>query len=98
MLDRNIPSRHTLLVLSKQQVDVLKRSRARGRNRVERAMELAEVTQVIVADATGLTQSYISRIKNGQYTDLPGETMRTMADYFGCAIEDLFPAREAVAS
>jgi len=61
-------------------------------------MELAAVTQVQIAERIGLTQSYISKVKNGDYTDLPGETMRAFAEYFGCAIEDLFPAREAVAS
>lgn len=61
-------------------------------------MELADVTQVQLQAATGFTQSYISRIKNGRYADLPGETMRTLAEYFGCPIEDLFPAREAIAS
>lgn len=61
-------------------------------------MELADVTQVQIADKTGHTQSYISKVQNGRYSDLPGETMRSFADYFGCQIEDLFPAREAVAS
>lgn len=77
---------------------MLKRSRGRERNRIARAMELAGVTQVQVAERTGFTQSYVSRVLNGRYSALPGETMRTFADVFGCAIEDLFPAREAVAS
>jgi transcriptional regulator with XRE-family HTH domain len=85
-------------VLTKDQVETLKRSRVRGRNRLAKAMELADVTQVQIAAKTTFTQSYISRVKNGNYSDLPGETMRAFADYFGCAIEDLFPAREAVAS
>ena len=59
-------------------------------------MALAGVTQVQLAERIGLTQGYISRIKNGQYTsDLPGETMRAFAACFGCSIEDLFPARVA---
>lgn len=70
----------------------------KGRNRLQKAMDLAGLTQVQVADRTGYTQPYISRVKNGHYSDLPGETMRTFAELFGCAIEDLFPAREAVAS
>jgi transcriptional regulator with XRE-family HTH domain len=60
-------------------------------------MELAEVTQVQLAEATGLTQSYISRIKNDRYDDLSGDTMRSLAGYFGCALDDLFPAKAAVA-
>ena len=67
--------------------------RVEGRNRIAQAMELAEVTQVQVAERTKLTQSYISRVRAGQYSDLPGETMRLFAECFGCAIEDLFPAR-----
>lgn len=67
-------------------------------NRIGRALELANRTQVDVAAVTGLTQSYISRIQNGRYEKLPTETARVIADYFGCAIEDIFPAREAIAS
>ena len=86
-------------MLSKEQVAVLRRSRAKSRNRIAKAMTLAGVTQVQMQAATGFTQGYISRIKNGRYTDLPGETMRTLATFFGCQIEDLFPARdEALAS
>ena len=58
-------------------------------------MDMANVTQVQLANKTGFTQSYISRILNGRYSDLPGETMRTLADSFGCAMEDLFPSPDA---
>lgn len=85
-------------MLSKQEVLTLKRTRPRGRNRLALAMTLADITQVQLAEKTGLTQSYISKIQNGQYGDIPGETMRTLANEFGVSIEDLFPAREAVAS
>lgn len=85
-------------MLTKDQVETLRRSRVKGRNRLAKAMELATVTQVQLEARTGLTQSYISRIKNGHYAGLPGETMRTLAEAFGCQIEDLFPAREAMAS
>lgn len=61
-------------------------------------MQLAGVTQVQVAEAVGLTQGYVSKLARGQYTsELPGDTMRRFADLFGCAIEDLFPSRQAVA-
>lgn len=60
-------------------------------------MSLAGLTQVVVAERTGFTQSYVSRVQSGRYRDLPGETMRAFADLFGCAIEDIFPARQAVA-
>jgi transcriptional regulator with XRE-family HTH domain len=84
-------------VLTQEQLKTLRRSRPRARNRLQVAMELAKVTQVQVAEGTGHTQSYISRIKNGQYSDLPGDTLHGFAEYFGCHIEDLFPRAEAVA-
>lgn len=61
-------------------------------------MTLAGVTQVQIAEGTGFTQSYISRIRNGNYDGLPGETMRALAVFFGCSIEDLFPAPPPQAS
>lgn len=61
-------------------------------------MKLAHITQVQLAAKTKCTQSYVSRVRNGRYEDLPGETMRAFAEAFGCQIEDLFPAREAIAS
>lgn len=85
-------------MLSKAQVETLKRCRTWDRNRIAKAMDLAGVTQVQLAQKTGFTQSYISRVKNGLYSDLPGETMRTFADCFGCQMDDLFPAREQAVS
>lgn len=79
-----------LTMLNVEQKDRVKRATG-ARNRLALAMELAHVTQLEVEAATGFAQSYISRIAAGRYTDLPGETMRTFARYFGCSIEDLFP-------
>lgn len=67
-------------------------------NKVALAMKLARVTQVEVAAGVNLTQASVSRIKNGDYVDLPLSTLRAFASYFGCQIEDLFPVTEAVAS
>lgn len=68
-------------------------------NKVALAMKLAGVTQVEVAAGVGLTQASVSRIRNGHYIDLPLGTLRRLACYFGCQIDDLFPASEsAVAS
>lgn len=66
-------------------------------NRLGAAMRLAEVTQVGLAQSVGLTQSHISEIKNGNYRRLPIDTAAKLAGYFGCAIEDLFPSKDAVA-
>lgn len=79
-------------MLSGEQVAELRQD-ASGRNRIGCAKRLAKLTQVEIAERTGYTQSFISKIENGQYVDLPGETMRTFAGLFGCAIEDLFPRR-----
>lgn len=79
-------------MLSTKQLDELRRSRGANRNRLGKAMELAGTTQVQLAEATGLTQSYISRIKNGRYDDLSGDTMRSLVAFFGCSLDDLFPA------
>jgi DNA-binding XRE family transcriptional regulator len=80
--------------LTDTQIDKLRAEPLVGRNKVRAAMDLAEVTQVQVAEGTGHTQPYISSIINGKYTDqLPLETGRRLAGFFGCAIEDLFPAR-----
>ena len=85
-------------MLTKYQLAALRRSRVSGRNRLGKALDLSGLTQEQVAARTGFTQSYISRIKQGRYSDLPGETMRTFSALFGCSIEELFPSREAVAS
>lgn len=78
-------------MLTAEQRDTLRNAPAPNRNRLALAMELAGVTQLDVEAGTGFKQSYVSRIANGRYTDLPGETMRAFATFFGCYIEDLFP-------
>lgn len=99
-VDSNITFRYIPFVLSESKLQRLRRSRLKGANKVKLAIELAETTQVRVAEAVGHKQPYISSIANGQYSAIPLETARVLADHFGCSIEDLFPARrdEAVAS
>lgn len=69
-----------------------------GGNRVALAIALAETTQLVVAAGTGLPQPYISDVSRNRYQTITVENARKFADYFGCSIEELFPAREAVAS
>lgn len=79
----------------------LKRLRAaapNGPNKVRQARELAGLTQVEMAKALGAEQVYISKIERDRFSRLPLENARELAQFFGCHIEDLFPAREAVAS
>ena len=85
-------------MLTRKQIARLRASRVPEPNKVKKAIELAGVTQVQVAAAIEMTQSHVSEIANGNYSRLPNDTARAIAEYFGCAIEDLFPAREAVAS
>lgn len=81
-------------MLTPEQLTELRHAVPSGPNKIPQAMTLAGVTQVQIAEGTGFTQSYISRIQNGNYEALPGETMRSVAVFFGCSIEDLFPAPE----
>ncbi len=84
--------------LSGKRLRELKETAVGDRNRVARAIELADVTQMDVAATTGLPQSYISDVARNRYQTITVDNARKFADYFGCQIEDLFPAREAVAS
>lgn len=60
-------------------------------------MKLAGVTQEQLGAAIGKPQTSISDIVNDRH-QTSVETARAIARAFGCAIDDLFPAREAVAS
>lgn len=77
----------------------LKRLRAtRNVNRVRVARELIGLTQVQLAGEVGLTQSALSDLERRRYDATTVETARKFANFFGCSIEDLFPAKQAVAS
>jgi transcriptional regulator with XRE-family HTH domain len=79
-------------------VGQLKKLRAAHDNRVAAAMEMAELTQAQLADAIGLTQPYVSDVCRGRFATITVENAHKFAEFFGCAIEDLFPSRTAVAS
>jgi transcriptional regulator with XRE-family HTH domain len=64
-------------------------------NRVKVAAALANVDQQAIVDATGLAQPYVSDVYRGRYERITVDNARKFADYFGCAIEDLFPARDS---
>lgn len=98
MLDTDIGNRHTLVMLTRKQLAQLKAAKLSGPNKLKAAILLAGTTQERVAAAVGSSQPHISEIANGNYSRLPVETVRSLADHFGCAIEDLFPAKQAVAS
>lgn len=83
--------------LTAKQLAHLKRQTTEG-NRVGAAIELLELTQAVVADGTGLPQQYVSDVARNRYRTITVDNAQKFADFFGCIIEDLFPAREAVAS
>lgn len=85
------------MALTKQQLNQLRRRRT-GQNRVAVAIEMSGETSTAIADALGLTLPYVSDVARNRYNTITVENARKFADYFGCTIEDLFPAREAVAS
>ena len=69
-----------------------------GTNRVGKAIALAGVTQGAVAAALGFPQPYISDVARSRYRTITVENARKFAHYFGCSIEDLFPAPRRAAS
>jgi transcriptional regulator with XRE-family HTH domain len=69
-----------------------------GGNRIARAMQLAGVTQAEIASALGMHQPSVSSAKRGRYRTMYLTTAQKLAAYFGCAVEDLFPMTEKVAS
>lgn len=77
----------------------LRKAPAPNRNRLAKAIELADTTQEQVAEAIGCKQAHISAICNGQFSrrGLPLETPRKLAALFGCEIEDIFPAPDSEA-
>lgn len=60
-------------------------------NRLRNAMVMLDLTQNDVALGTSLTQATISDIYNFKVLDVKYTTLRALADFFGCAIDDLFP-------
>lgn len=67
-------------------------------NKVRLAMTLTGAKQVDIVEAIEMDASGVHRVVNGKYSALELDTARKFAEFFGCAIEDLFPAREEVAS
>lgn len=66
-------------------------------NRLGLAFSLDTRTQADCARATGFSAQYINDVKAGRIQSVTVENAHKFAEFFDCAIEDLFPAREAVA-
>ena len=87
--------------LGTERLDLLRRfPLGRRPNKVGLAIELARTSQAETSRATGLVAPYISDVVRGRYRNPKLENLQKFAAFFGCQIEDLFPARdrEAVAS
>ena len=79
-------------MLTEQQLAILRS--APSTNRVAKAISVAGVTQVTVADAVGLPQPYVSDVARQRYRTITAQNARKFANYFGYSIADLFlPSR-----
>lgn len=67
-------------------------------NRLGRAIKISGVSLSAIHDETELSVSYISDTARGRYRTITVDNASKLAGFFGCAIEDLFPSRQAVAS
>jgi DNA-binding XRE family transcriptional regulator len=67
-------------------------------NKVALALTMLNVQQGDAAAAMDMPRASLSKIVNGRYEDIQLDTARRVSEFFGCAIEDLFPSREAIAS
>lgn len=66
-------------------------------NKIGLALTLTGDSQTEVCDDTDIPRPNLSKIINGRYEGIQLETARKIAEYFDCQIEDLFPARAAIA-
>lgn len=86
-----------VMTLTTRQLKELRQTATDG-NRVAKAIELAGVTQAALAAAIDENQPYISDVARNRYQTITVAKAHKFAEFFGCSIDDLFPAREAVAS
>ena len=63
-----------------------------GSNQLAKAISLAGVTQLAIAKALSLSPTYVSDVAHQQHKTITVKNARKFAQYFGCTIEDLFPA------
>lgn len=61
-------------------------------NRVRAACGILGLSQSDIVAGTQLSRPTVSDIYNFQVSDVKYTTLRALADFFGCAIDDLFPA------
>jgi DNA-binding XRE family transcriptional regulator len=83
------------MALTAEQLKKLRRHPARNGNRVKAARELAQLTQVQLAEAVGISQPSLSDMERQRYDGVTVDTAGRLAAFFGCLIEDLWPAATA---
>lgn len=83
------------MVLTSKQLAALRRAPADKGNRLAAAIDLTQVTQTALADELGMGNTYVSDVVRGRYQTVTMANARRFAEYFGCSIEDLFPAKVA---
>jgi DNA-binding Xre family transcriptional regulator len=82
--------------LTPEQLEALRRAPLGSMpNRLRLAFTLASRRQVDAVQVTGIAAANLSELVNGKYSAVTVETARKLAAFFGCAIEDLFPAKVA---
>lgn len=84
-------------MLTAKQLAQLRREPAPVGNRIKAARQLHKLTQVQLSAAIGLPQSQISEDETGNSPAVTVSKAWVYAQFFGCQLDDLFPARETVA-
>jgi transcriptional regulator with XRE-family HTH domain len=84
--------------LTASQVQVLRGATpGEAGNRLAAATKLSEVSQADLSRALGMTQQYVNDVARGRYQTITVDNARRFAEFFGCAIEDLFPSSQSEA-
>jgi transcriptional regulator with XRE-family HTH domain len=63
-------------------------------NRVQAAIDLLKTTQTATAEEIGFKTSYVADVARGRHATITVANGHKFAEFFGCTIDDLFPARE----
>ncbi len=82
-------------MLSTKNLRELRRAQPAEGNRLRLAMKLANTTQVQVSAAIGIAQSQVSVDAAGKSAEISLDKARAYAEFFGCDVDDLFPAEQA---
>jgi transcriptional regulator with XRE-family HTH domain len=81
--------------MTPKQLRDLRSAEAPSGNKLAAAFAIVERSQMDCSRATGLTPQYITDVKGGRFQNISVDNARKFAEFFGCAIEDLFPAQDS---